>query len=60
MYEQDAKGHLERHGIEGVNGNWRTYFVKGRKEQPGRPGARYSPIYRKTKKAERTEPRALN
>ena len=38
MYEQDTKGHLERHGLTGVNGNWKTYFARGKKTQHSRPG----------------------
>lgn len=50
LYEQDTKGHLERHGLEGINGNWREYFTRGRKDQPNKPGDRYAPIYKKPKK----------
>jgi len=57
LYEQDTKGHLERHGHQGINGNWREFFTRGRKDTANRPGDRYSPIYRKSKKSERSKPR---
>lgn len=49
MFEKDVKGHLDRHGISGVNGNWRTYFVKGRKDHCPTPGGNYKPLYQRTK-----------
>jgi len=50
LYEQDAHGHLERHGLTDINGNWREYFTKGKKDTADRPGARYKPLYRKSEK----------
>jgi len=48
LFEKDAKGHLERHGLAGVNGNWRDYFVRGKKDTPEKPGASYKPLYQRS------------
>lgn len=50
VFEQDAKGHLERHGISGVNGDWRTYFVRGKRDTFKRPGDHYKPMYQRMSK----------
>ena len=51
LYERDAKGHLERHGVSGVNGNWREYFVRGKKDTAARPGGSWQPMYKHKKKS---------
>lgn len=50
MFECDTRGHLERHGIESVNGNWRSFFVRGKKDTYDRPGGGYKPLYKKNSK----------
>lgn len=48
MFQRDCHGHMERHGIY-VNGDWRDYFVRGKRDTPTRPGAHHKPLYhRKT------------
>jgi hypothetical protein len=54
VFEKDAHGHLERHGLTGVNGNWRTYFAKGKKDQHAQPGGNYTPMYKRSKQAKTT------
>lgn len=52
MFERDCIGHLERHGalnignwrLVNVDDHWRTYFVRGRKNTPERPGALWKPL----------------
>lgn len=44
MFERDMHGHLERHGIY-ANGSTRTYFTRGRRDTPSRPGGNWRPMY---------------
>jgi hypothetical protein len=53
VFEQDVHGHLERHGLTGINGDWRTYFVKGKRDTHSRPGANYSPMYKRSKQTKK-------
>ena len=57
LFEQDTKGHLERHGTH-ANGNWREFFVRGKKDTFDKPGGSYTPMYKKTKK--KTANKSLN
>lgn len=44
MFERDMRGHLERHSIH-ANGDARTYFVRGRRDTPDKPGGNWRPMY---------------
>ena len=46
LFERDMHGHLERHGIY-ANGSTRDYFVRGRRNTPGRPGGNWKPLYQR-------------
>jgi hypothetical protein len=54
VFERDAHGHLERHGLTGINGNWREYFTKGRKDTPLKPGGHYKPLYQRSRQRKKT------
>jgi len=50
MFWRDCRGHMDRHGIA-TNGDLRSYFTRGPKNVPARPGAHYQPInYGRTSK----------
>jgi len=55
MFEQDCHGHLERHGLTGINGNWKEYFTKGKKDTFARPGSDYTPLNQRRRGKQKTE-----
>jgi len=55
MFEQDGHGHLERHGLTGINGNWKEYFTKGKKDTFARPGSDYTPLNQRRRGKQKTE-----
>lgn len=54
VFERDASGHLERHGLDRVNGDWRSYYVKGKRDTPVKPGCNYRPLYQRAKQRKKT------